>query len=167
MKAREVVKERLSFLENEQMINDVENVIYEMTCDFCKDNNIDLNTLNIKFVQTYIDFSRQMVLNIDKESYIKNTLLSKQLKSGKISVDKLTDVYKIHGKWNKYKEDLKILKKEQSNFNTQMNTTEDQFTCSKCKRKTKCCYTSVQTRSSDEPMTNFVTCLECNHNWRE
>lgn len=38
--------------------------------------------------------------------------------------------------------------------------------CRKCKRKTKCDYYQLQTRSADEPMTTFVTCLECDSRWK-
>jgi len=38
--------------------------------------------------------------------------------------------------------------------------------CSSCKRKTKCDYYQMQTRSADEPMTTFVTCLECDKRWK-
>lgn len=38
--------------------------------------------------------------------------------------------------------------------------------CRKCKRKTKCDYYQLQTRSADEPMTTFVTCLECDGRWK-
>ena len=39
--------------------------------------------------------------------------------------------------------------------------------CGKCKQ-TKTVYTQAQTRSADEPMTTFVTCLNpaCNHTWK-
>merc|ERR1711862_839792 len=36
----------------------------------------------------------------------------------------------------------------------------DQFQCGKCKQN-KCTYYQMQTRSSDEPMTTFVTWLVC------
>tara|TARA_Y100000816_G_C26022430_1_gene534922 strand:- start:416 stop:892 length:477 start_codon:yes stop_codon:yes gene_type:complete len=39
------------------------------------------------------------------------------------------------------------------------------FKCVKCKGK-KTTYYSVQTRSADEPMTNFITCLNCKHRWK-
>jgi transcription elongation factor S-II len=39
------------------------------------------------------------------------------------------------------------------------------FTCGKCKG-TKTTYFQMQTRSSDEPMTTFVTCLTCNNRWK-
>jgi DNA-directed RNA polymerase subunit M/transcription elongation factor TFIIS len=38
--------------------------------------------------------------------------------------------------------------------------------CSGCKKKTKCDYYQMQTRSADEPMTTFVTCLECDRRWK-
>ncbi|KAJ3090394.1 RNA polymerase II elongation factor [Quaeritorhiza haematococci] len=41
----------------------------------------------------------------------------------------------------------------------------DQFKCGKCKSR-RCKYFQMQTRSADEPMTTFVTCLNCNHRWR-
>uniref|UniRef100_A0A6C0F6Q9 TFIIS-type domain-containing protein n=1 Tax=viral metagenome TaxID=1070528 RepID=A0A6C0F6Q9_9ZZZZ len=38
--------------------------------------------------------------------------------------------------------------------------------CSSCKKKTRCDYYQLQTRSADEPMTTFVTCLECDKKWK-
>ena len=38
--------------------------------------------------------------------------------------------------------------------------------CSGCKKRTKCDYYQMQTRSADEPMTTFVTCLECDRRWK-
>lgn len=42
---------------------------------------------------------------------------------------------------------------------------EGMFTCGKCKSK-KTHYYQMQTRSADEPMTTFVTCLNCDHRWK-
>lgn len=41
----------------------------------------------------------------------------------------------------------------------------DMFECGKCKKR-RTTYYQMQTRSADEPMTTFVTCLECGHAWR-
>lgn len=38
--------------------------------------------------------------------------------------------------------------------------------CRRCRKKTRCDYYQMQTRSADEPMTTFVTCLECDLRWR-
>lgn len=39
------------------------------------------------------------------------------------------------------------------------------FTCGKCRSK-KTTYYQMQTRSADEPMTSFVTCLKCGKRWK-
>lgn len=41
----------------------------------------------------------------------------------------------------------------------------DQFKCGKCKQR-KCTYFQMQTRSADEPLTTFVTCVNCNNRWK-
>jgi DNA-directed RNA polymerase subunit M/transcription elongation factor TFIIS len=38
--------------------------------------------------------------------------------------------------------------------------------CPACKKKSNCDYYQMQTRSADEPMTTFVTCLECDKRWK-
>ena len=40
--------------------------------------------------------------------------------------------------------------------------TTDEFKCGKCGKR-KCTYYQKQTRSSDEPMTTFITCVNCGH----
>lgn len=45
------------------------------------------------------------------------------------------------------------------------NVPEGLFECRKCKSK-KTRYYQMQTRSADEPMTTFVTCLQCNTRWK-
>jgi len=41
----------------------------------------------------------------------------------------------------------------------------DTIVCNKCKSK-KVVFYSLQTRSCDEPMTNFYTCLNCSKKWK-
>ena len=42
----------------------------------------------------------------------------------------------------------------------------DMFKCGRC-RKNQCTYFQMQTRSADEPMTTFVTCVNCNNRYAE
>lgn len=42
---------------------------------------------------------------------------------------------------------------------------EGLFKCGKCKSK-KTTYYQMQTRSADEPMTTFITCMECANRWK-
>ena len=48
--------------------------------------------------------------------------------------------------------------------NESLNST-GMFKCIKCK-KNQTSYYQLQTRSADEPMTTFVTCLNCNKRWK-
>lgn len=57
----------------------------------------------------------------------------------------------------------------QNLLNSQMakdNSAEtDQFKCGRCQQR-RCKYYQMQTRSADEPMTTFVTCVNCGNRWR-
>ena len=59
----------------------------------------------------------------------------------------------------KKEERLEKLSKEENQEGT------DMFKCGKCKKR-NCTYYQMQTRSADEPMTTFVTCLSCCHRWK-
>ncbi|GLU17841.1 hypothetical protein SLE2022_341920 [Rubroshorea leprosula] len=41
----------------------------------------------------------------------------------------------------------------------------DQFKCGRCGQR-KTTYHQMQTRSADEPMTTYVTCVNCNNHWK-
>ena len=41
----------------------------------------------------------------------------------------------------------------------------DAFKCGKCGKR-ECTYYQLQTRSADEPMTTFVTCVNCDNRWK-
>ena len=53
---------------------------------------------------------------------------------------------------------LAINSKEDENY-------EGMFKCGKCKSR-KTTYYQLQTRSADEPMTTFITCMSCNNHWK-
>jgi transcription elongation factor S-II len=56
-------------------------------------------------------------------------------------------------------------KRDEHLFSRKLAATTTDFTCFKCKSN-KCTYYQLQTRSADEPMTTFVTCVECENHWR-
>lgn len=47
----------------------------------------------------------------------------------------------------------------------QAEATTNSFKCGRCGKR-KCTYYQLQTRSADEPMTTFVTCVNCNKRWK-
>ncbi len=62
--------------------------------------------------------------------------------------------------------DEKIHNEMRKEFLTkEMKSQDGFFTCNRCKSK-KTTYYQLQTRSADEPMTTFVSCLNCDKNWK-
>ena len=50
-------------------------------------------------------------------------------------------------------------------YEPQLDANTDNFVCRRCKSN-KCSYYQLQTRSADEPMTTFVTCINCGNRWK-
>ncbi len=61
---------------------------------------------------------------------------------------------------------LKQVAERDKALHSRKTTASAQMYCSSCKKKTNCDYYQMQTRSADEPMTTFVTCLECDKRWK-
>ena len=71
------------------------------------------------------------------------------------------DLFK--SKWNERIEHQLLIEKRQLEGNKSMAT--DQFLCKRCFKR-ECTYYEMQTRSADEPMTTFVTCITCGNRWK-
>jgi DNA-directed RNA polymerase subunit M/transcription elongation factor TFIIS len=61
--------------------------------------------------------------------------------------------------------DTKSKRDENKFVNNSMAASTDTFVCRKCKSR-KCTHAAIQIRSSDEPMTIYVTCLDCGNRWK-
>jgi DNA-directed RNA polymerase subunit M/transcription elongation factor TFIIS len=57
-------------------------------------------------------------------------------------------------------------KKEWKEYKKKNFAATDLYTCYKCGEK-KCQVRMLQTRSADEPMTNFITCLVCGNTFKK
>ena len=96
----------------------------------------------------------------------KNNHIIDQINNGEIKAHKIafmTHQELCPEKWDELIR-LKSIK-DKNKFETNMEAATDTFTCRKCKSN-KCTYYALQTRSSDEPMTIFVTCLDCGQRWK-
>lgn len=157
-----------SFINDNKLSSQVEDTIFQFTNSFCKDNNIICNHGNPTYSFYYLENVRFILENLDSGNmYIKNENFLQLLIEGKLEPKDIFDYKKIfQDHWTVWEKDLDILNKEIADINPETATTT-QFHCSKCRKNTKCSYFQMQTRSADEPMTSFIVCLACNHNWRE
>ena len=57
------------------------------------------------------------------------------------------------------------MKRDKNKFDTNIVASTDTFKCRKC-HSNKCTYYQAQTKSADEPMTTFVSCIDCGNRWK-
>ena len=93
-----------------------------------------------------------------------NRILAGDLKSAKIA-DYSPDVLELDGLYAKTRFALKTKELAREEAAQLSDDYEGIFKCGKCKSK-KTTYYQLQTRSADEPMTSYVTCITCSHRWK-
>jgi DNA-directed RNA polymerase subunit M/transcription elongation factor TFIIS len=59
----------------------------------------------------------------------------------------------------------KLARDAEANKASQLKPNTKSFACGRCKSR-QCYFYEMQTRSADEPMSMFLTCLDCGHRWR-
>jgi transcription elongation factor S-II len=138
----------------------IEKGIFNWTVQHASKNNIVKKWSNPFFVTLYIDHLRSVYINLKKPD-VSSAIISGNIKSQDIAF--MTHQEMCPEKWKQLIEDKKVRDKQKYEPNIEAST--DNFTCNKCKSK-KCTYYQLQTRSADEPMTTFVTCLECGKRWK-
>lgn len=116
---------------------------------------------NTQFVQIYINHLRSIMVNL------KNPAILEQVNSGAIKSHMVA--FMTHQEMRPDRWAVLIAKKiikDKNKFETNIEAATDTFKCRKCKSN-KCTYYQVQIRSADEPMTTFITCLECGNRWKQ
>jgi len=154
---RSNVKKKLNkIIRRKKLSLNLEKGIFNYTIQTARLRNVVRKWDNKAFVMIYVDKFKGILLNLNAKSTVKNKDLLKRLKNKEFKAHELafmTHQELYPEKW-KYLIDKKI-KREES----------EGFFCFKCKKR-KCSYYQMQTRSADEPMTTFVTCLLCGNNWQ-
>jgi transcription elongation factor S-II len=157
---RSNIKQKLNeILKDEKNSNNMEKGIYNYSLKEADQNKIVKKWDNKHFVQIYIDRLRSIVVNLKGE-------ILDHIKDGSIKphiVAFMTHQELAPEKWAKLIESKS--KRDKNKFETNIAAATDTFTCRKCKGN-QCTYYQMQTRSADEPMTTFVTCISCGTRWK-
>ena len=140
----------------------LERGIYNYTLRESDTKNIVKKWDNGYFVQIYADRLRTVCINMTSPHVIQ-LLATKQMKAHELAF--MSHQEMNPDKWNDLIKAKQL--RDKHKYETKVEASTDNFTCpnSKC-RSTKCTYYQLQTRSADEPMTTFVTCIDCGKRWK-
>jgi DNA-directed RNA polymerase subunit M/transcription elongation factor TFIIS len=138
-----------SVLKDKAKSQNIEKSIYNFSTEYVNGLGNEPSFDDITFTHVY----KQKLLDILK--HLEHPEIVKGLKEKKISRNMayLKPQELLPNKWKDETDD------------TEQEIQEGIFQCKKCGSK-KTTYYSLQTRSSDEPMTNFITCVECKNRWK-
>ena len=161
---REKVRERFgAMVENKKKGKNIEISIYNYTIRESNYRKIVKKWNNPYFVCLYIDRFRSVLFNLMDTN---NPEFLERVKKGEISSKKvgfLTHQEMNEKQWNELIKKKMI--RDEHKYNDDMRIATSEFKCRKCKQE-KCSYYQLQTRSADEPMTTFVTCMNCGNQWK-
>ena len=154
-------------LNNERKSRQIEKSIYNNIIKYTKKNNIKRKWNNIHFKSLYVSRIRSIYSNIKEDSYLKNKNFKKKILNNEIDVTMISEL----SKYDIFPENWKDLieekmKKDKLKYELKPEAMTDIFKCHRCSGRS-CTYYEVQTRSADEPMTQFITCLDCNNHWKQ
>lgn len=166
---RELVRQR--FVEiglTAPLAKEMEHALLQRSIRECTDLGVDVGWSSPIFCNHYRGRCLHMYENLKgKFGYVKNpTEWKTRLLSGETSPTQLSEFspMELHsGRWKEQVE--KQIEKDKHLYENSGNASIYLY-CSICKKKSKCDYYQMQTRSADEPMTTFVTCLECDKRWK-
>tara|TARA_Y100000590_G_scaffold470162_1_gene662450 strand:- start:913 stop:1422 length:510 start_codon:yes stop_codon:yes gene_type:complete len=153
-------------VKDDLLSQNIELGIYNYSIKYADEHNITKKWSNKKFKNIYIHKSRSVYSNIDKNSYIGNKRLLTRLKNKEFKASELasmTPQYTFPEHWKELLDEKN--KRDKMLYELRAETATDIFECGRCKQK-KCLYYQLQTRSADEPMTTFVTCVNCGNRWK-
>ena len=145
----------------------VEDVVFESAYHDAKKKNICIHFDNPLFLVLYKSSARRVLGNISPSTYVQNTQLIQKLQKGNLTLEHLRSMsvmeYAPH-LYNELRERQDLREQNQLEAHKAMAT--DMFKCGRCHTRETTFY-ELQTRSADEPMTKFITCVNCGNHWRQ
>jgi transcription elongation factor S-II len=159
----------MKFLElqfSKENIRLLEKGIFEAAFNHAAKNFIPRSWKSPVFNEVYRQKVRSVLCNIHPASPVKNPRLLNRILEGEFKLEEIpmmTSYEMYPEKWFELKD--KLLQREQKILEGNKSRATDQFKCRRCQKR-ECTYYELQTRSADEPMTIFITCLNCGKEWR-
>lgn len=149
------------FIKNDKKSKNIERSIYNYCIKQANSKRIVKKWDNNKFLNLYINKFKSIYLNLKNKSYFTESIQKGYILSKNVGFLTHQEIDPIG--W-KPLIDAKI-QRDKYKYEVDTRNATDEFKCRKCKER-KCTFYQLQTRSADEPMTTFVSCLNCGNNWK-
>ena len=154
-----------SLINDIELSKKIEKSIYDYAIHQSEIKGIEPNIENKYFKRIYVNKIITLYNNLDENSYVQNKSFLKRLNNNDFDVEQIAflspeEINKEH--WKKY------LDRQSANdeflYSRTAGIRTNEYKCGRCKEK-NCTYYQLQVRCSDEPMTTFVSCLNCGNRW--
>ena len=161
-RVREKLDQILSIGVNSKTLINLERGIYNYAIKEAINNKVVKRWDNLNFINLYNNRLYTIFTNLTKNGSLLSKVREGEVEGSYLG-EKMTHYEMCPERWEKLIE--RKMKIDKNKFENNIEAATDTFTCRKCKSK-KCTYYQVQTRSADEPMTTFVTCIDCGNRWK-
>lgn len=129
----------------------IEISVYNFTINYASKKFFEKNWDNFMFRHVYVTKMMSVINNLVRVPEFRKRVVRDKLAKG-IATMHFADMHEYPVE-------------HESTLDVDTSSAEGIFQCRKCKKR-HTTYFSVQTRSADEPMTNFITCLSCGNRWK-
>ena len=148
-----------AIIKKKKYSQDIETAIYNYCIDYC-----NIHGSSLYLVETYKHKADDIISNIDfNNTDINNKYIFEEIKNKKIDLENIVYMqpYELNpDNWKVIIDRRNLIEDKKTNI-----ATTDRYTCRKC-GVNKCTIYQIQTRSCDEPITTFVTCITCGNSWK-
>lgn len=126
----------------------IEKSVYNYTIEYSEKKMIECSWGTPLFAHVYKQKATNILYSLKNIQNFKENVLSNEIASREVAYVKHCDM-NVRDEQDVQPDDV----------------ADGIFKCTKCGSK-KTTYYSLQTRSADEPMTNFITCIVCKNRWK-
>jgi len=149
-----------SIVNKSSLTANIERTIYNYSIVDAKRRQIAATWTNKYFEQIYKNRARSIWMNLKT-----NQMFLEKVRNKEITIKQLEQMTHLEINPELWEQLLEAKKTREINKYEKREKIVSEFTCRKCKSN-NCSHYQLQTRSADESMTTFVTCMDCGTRWR-